>query len=165
MNSDQVLEIVNEQKRKRRDAKKWLRRVYYQTLRVEAEERALRVIEQRVNNAVGKMESDGASVDRSQSSRRREAALVDYAQKNEEFEIEAMKLAKVKHETMALISKIGDERLEKIAERRYVDCLSWRDVEKIEAFSHAHMMRLHIDILNKTAAILERLPKKKEVQL
>ena len=156
MKSDEILKLAEEQKRRRRDAKRWLKRVYFQTLRVEAEERALKYIEARVNNSVGKMETDGASVDRSQSSRRREAALVDYAQKNEELEAECMKLAKLKHETRETIAKIKDERLERIAERRYVDCLTWHDVEKIEAFSHAHMMRLHVEILNKAAAILEK---------
>ena len=96
MKSDEILELAEEQKRRRRDAKRWLKRVYFQTVRVEAEERALKYIEARVNNSVGKMETDGASVDRSQSSRRREAALVDYAQKNEELEAECMKLAKLK---------------------------------------------------------------------
>lgn len=156
MRSDEILEIAEEQRRDRREAKKWLKRVYYQTLRVEAEERALKVIEQRVNNAVGKMETDGASVDRNSSNRRREEALLDYSQKNLDFEAECVKLAKLKHETRQIIGELHDGRLEKIAERRYVDCLSWKDVERIEAYSHGHIMRLHVEILNKTAQILKR---------
>ena len=156
MNSDEVLKIAKIQTIRRKEAKRWLKRVYYQTLRVEAETRALSIIEQRVNNAVGKLDNDGASIDRSQSSKKREAALVDSAQKNEELEAECTKLAKLKHDTRKTIAKIKDERLERIAERRYIDCLTWHDVEKIEAFSHAHIMRLHVDILNKVAAILEK---------
>lgn len=156
MNSDEILELAEEQKKNRKEAKKWLRRVYQQTLRVEAEERALNKLEERVNNAVGKLENDGASLDRSQSSTRREAALVDYAQKSEELEAEAMKLDKLKRETMKVIKKLKDDKLEKIAEHRYVDCLAWRDVEKIDAYSHPHAMRLNKEILNKVAAILER---------
>lgn len=156
MRSDEALAISKIQRIRRLEAKRWLKRVYYQTLRVEADARALAVIEGRVNNAVGKLDNDGASIDRSQSSKRREAALVDYAQKNEELEAESTKLAKLKHETRETIAKIKDERLERIAERRYIDCLTWHDVEKIEAFSHAHIMRLHVDILNKVAAILEK---------
>lgn len=156
MNSDQALMIARMQEASRKDAKRWLRRVYYQTLRVEAEERALKVIEARVNNAVGKMETDGASIDRHQSSRRREDTLLDYVQKNKDLEEEFVKLAKLKHETRAVIAQLKDIKLQSIAEHRYIDCLEWRDVEKIDAYSHSHMMRLQADILNGVAAILYR---------
>ena len=154
MRSDEALAISKMQRVRRLEAKRWLERVYYQTLRVEADARALAVIEGRVNNAVGKLDNDGASIDRSQSSKRREAALVDYAQKNEELEEETMKLEKLKKETRIVISKFGDEKLEKIAGWRYIDCLRWKDVEKIAAYSHPHMMRIQNDILNKVAGIL-----------
>lgn len=81
MNSDEILALAKLQEANRKSAKRWLRRVYYQTLRVEAEERALKVIEARVNNAVGKMESDGAGTDRDQSNKRREDTLLEYVQK------------------------------------------------------------------------------------
>lgn len=154
MNSEQALIIAKMQDASRKDAKRWLRRVYYQTLRVEAEQRALKVIEARVNNAVGKMENDGASIDRDQSSRKREDTLLDYVQKNKDLEEEFMKLAKIKHETRAVISQLKDQRLEQIAEHRYIDCLEWRDIEKIDAYSHSHLMRLQGEILNRIAGIL-----------
>ena len=156
MNSEQALKIARMQETSRKDAKRWLRRVYYQTLRVEAEERALKVIEARVNNAVGKMETDGASIDRHQSSRRREDILLEYVQKNKDLEEEFVKLAKLKHETRVVIAQLKDARLQSIAEHRYIDCLEWRDVEKIDAYSHSHIMRLQSDILNGVAAILKR---------
>jgi len=156
MKSDEALAISKIQKIRRLEAKRWLERVYYQTLSVEADARALALFEERVNNAVGKLENDGASLDRSQSSKRREAALVDYAQKNQELEEETRKLEKLKNETRLVIWKLGDERLEKIAKLRYIDCLRWKDVEKIAAYSHPHMMRIQNDILNKVAGILEK---------
>ena len=156
MNSDEILQLAEQQRTERKDAKRWLKRVYYQTLRVEAEERALRVIEGRVNNAVGKMETDGSGVDRDQSNKRREDALIDYVQKKADLEAETLKLAKLKHDTRQVLGLISDERLRVIAERRYIDCLDWRDVEKVEAYCHSHMMRLHVDILNSVAAILKR---------
>ena len=154
MNSEQALNIAKLQDASRKDAKRWLRRVYYQTLRVEAEQRALKIIEDRVNNAVGKMETDGASIDRQQSTRRREDTLLDYAQKNKDIEEEFIKLARLKHETRVVISKLQDQRLETIAEHRYIDCLEWRDVEKIDNYSHSHLMRLQSEILTRIAAIL-----------
>lgn len=154
MNSEQALNIARLQEAARKDAKRWLRRVYFQTLRVEAEERALKVIEQRVNNAVGKMESDGAGIDRHQSSRRREDNLLDYVQKNKDLEAEFMKLASLKHETRQVIAQLKNPRLQSIAEHRYIDCLEWRDVERIDAYSHSHLMRLQSEILNGVAAIL-----------
>ena len=156
MNSDQALAMARLKEARKKDAKRWLRRVYFQTLRVESEERALKVIEARVNNAVGKMETDGASIDRAQSSRRREDTLLEYVQKNKDLESEFMKLAKLKHETRAVIAQLKDQRLETIAEHRYIDCLEWRDIEKIDAYSHSHLMRLQADILNGVAAILYR---------
>ena len=156
MNSDEVLTTARAQEANRKSAKKWLRRVYYQTLRVEAEKRALKVIEARVNNAVGKMESDGAAVDRDQTNRKREDTLLDYVQKNKDLEEEYMKLARLKHETRAVIAELKDERLEAIAENRYINCLEWRDIEKINAYSHSHIMRLQSDILSKISAILIR---------
>jgi predicted oxidoreductase len=154
MNSSDILATARRQEMNRREAKRWLKRVYYQTLKVEAERRALNVIEARVNNAVGKLENDGASIDRGQSNKKHEDMLLSYAQKNEDLEKEELKLSKLKHETRMVISKIRDDRLESIAEHRYVDCLAWRDVEKIDAFSHSHIMRLQNEILNRIAVIL-----------
>jgi len=156
MNSEQALTIARMQETGRREAKRWLRRVFQQTLRVEAEKRALDFIEARVNNAVGKMETDGSSIDRNQSTRRREENLLDYVQKQKDLEEEVMKLAKLKAETRAVIAQLKDHKLQRIAEHRYIDCLEWRDVEKIDAYSHSHIMRLQADILNGVAAILSR---------
>lgn len=156
MNSDEILALAKLQEANRKSAKRWLRRVYYQTLRVEAEERALKVIEARVNNAVSKMESDGAGTDRDQSNKRREDTLLEYVQKNQDLEEEFMKLARLKHETRAVIAELKDTRLETIAENRYINCLEWRDIEKINAYSHSHIMRLQAEILTKISAILIR---------
>lgn len=67
-----------------------------------------------------------------------------------------MKLARLKHETRAVIAELKDTRLETIAENRYINCLEWRDIEKINAYSHSHIMRLQAEILTKISAILIR---------
>lgn len=156
MNSSEVLKIAEEQKRIRRDAKRWLKRVYYQALRVEAEQRALVILEDRVNSCIGKYENDGTNGDRDRTRKRREDDLIDYVEKRESVERELSKYMRMRHDTLKVISKLDDPVLETILEKRYIDRLQWDDVVKITNYSRAQVFRYHNKAIEKVAGYLNK---------
>lgn len=156
MKSDEILANAEEQKKRRRDAKRWLKRVYFQAMRVEAEERALEFIEARVNACTAQYENDGTKGDRDRSRKRREDELLDYVEKSEQVEKERIKLAMMRHETRKVIAKLKDPVLETIVENRYINRLQWADVIKLSNYSRAQVFRFHNKAIEKIAAILRK---------
>ena len=156
MKSDEILIYAEEQKKRRKDAKKWLKRVYYQSLRVEAEERALEVLEARVNACTAQYENDGGKGDRDRSQKRKEDELLDYVEKSDRVEKERGKLARLRHETRQVIAQIQDPILETIVENRYINRLQWIDVIKLSSYSRAQVFRFHNKAIEKVAAILQK---------
>lgn len=137
------------------DAKQWLKRVHVIAVRVESNERMLEVLQDKVNQAVAKYESSGATVDREQANKRKEEEMLDYVEQQEKVERSRSLLSKETHKVRYVISKIDDPTLEEIATNRYINRLSWNDVIRISNYSRAQVFRYHLHILEKVAGILK----------
>lgn len=142
-------------------AKQWLRRIHYLALRVEASERTLEVLQNRIDGGVAKYENTGATVDRDQARKKHEDQMLDYVEQSEKLSKERHKLNREIVKTRKVIKKIGDPELEAIATNRYIFRLNWSDVVKISHFSRAQVFRYHLKMLDKVAAILNNEKEKK----
>lgn len=136
-------------------AKQWLRRAHKFALKVEADARMLEILAGRVNSAVAKYESDGASVDREAARKRKEDDLLSYSDQRALVEKEQLQLIKEMTKSRQIIKQMRDPVLESIAINRYVDRLGWDDVVKLNHYSRAQIFRLHLKMLEELAKVLQ----------
>ncbi len=136
--------------------KERLNRVYYMSRQLEADERMLEVLGQRLAPGAAKYESDGTeSHDPDAARARHEDNLLDYS-------IQVAKVEKLRGaviaatvETREAIERLSDCEEKSIAIDRYINRLRWEDISKVEHISIAKVYRLNSSALNKLADILK----------
>ena len=137
-------------------AKLWLNRNYYSSRQLDADRRMLAVIENVVNSAVARYESDGTSSGDSDAARHRhEDKLLEYSEQLERVERESRELAEEMLKTRRAIDKLEDEDHRAVAIERYINRQKWNDIADIIHISRAQLFRVHDKMLEQMAKILK----------
>lgn len=137
-------------------AKLWLNRNYYSSRQLDADRRMLAVIENVVNSAVARYESDGTSSGDADAARHRhEDKLIEYSEQLERVERESRELAEEMLKTRRAIDKLEDEDHRAVAIERYINRQKWNDIADIIHMSRAQLFRVHDKMLEQMAKILK----------
>ena len=136
-------------------AKLWLNRNYYSSMQLDADKRMLAIIENVVNSAVARYESDGTSSGDADAARaRHEDKLLEYSMQRERVERETRQLLAENEKTRRAIDKLEDEDQKAVAINRYINRHKWNDIADIIHISRAQLFRVHDKMLEAMAKIL-----------
>lgn len=136
-------------------AKLWLNRNYYSSMQLDADKRMLAIIENVVNSAVARYESDGTSSGDADAARaRHEDKLLEYSMQRERVERETRQLLAENEKTRRAIDKLEDEDQKAVAINRYINRQKWNDIADIIHISRAQLFRVHDKMLEAMAKIL-----------
>lgn len=142
---------------KARRAKDWLNRNYHLSRQVEADQRMLELLDNRLGSGVAKYESDGSECHDSDAARaRHEDTLLDYSQLKEKLEKETLILVQETTKTRKAIEELSDPALKAVAVDRYINRLRWEDISKVEHISIAQVFRINEKMLEQMSDILSR---------
>lgn len=137
-------------------AQHWLNRNYNAYRKLEADKRMLEVMKNRLGSGVSKYESDGSeSHDTDKARARHEDALLDFSELKGKIEKEERRLFAETVETKAKIDQLDDPTLQAIATDRYINCLKWEDIARLEHISRAQLYRFNTKMLEQMADILK----------
>lgn len=137
-------------------AKLWLNRNFNKARQLEADQRMLEIMRNRLGSAVATYETDGTqSHDTDQARARHEDALIDYSMQKAKVEKEERELLAGMTETREEIEKLGDPSLRAVAIDRYINRLKWNDIATLEHVSIAQVHRIHQTMLVEMVDILK----------
>lgn len=138
-------------------AKNWLNRNYHLSRQVEADQRMLELLNNRLGSGVAKYESDGSESHDSDAARaRHEDTLLEYSQLKEKLEKESIILVQETAKTRKAIDELGDPALKALAVDRYINRLRWEDISKLEHISIAQVFRINEKMLEEMSHILSK---------
>ena len=136
-------------------AKNWLNRNYYLSRQLDADQRMLEIMRNRLGSGVARYESDGSeSHDPDRAKARHDDALLEYSLQMEKVEQEAKKLNEEDIKTRRAIAELSDPTLKAIAVDRYINRLKWEAIAALEHRSVAQVYRDHKTMLERMAEIL-----------
>lgn len=136
-------------------AKNWLNRNYNLSRQLEADQRMLEIMSNRLQSGVARYESDGSEVhDPDRAKARHDDALLEYSIQKDKVEKEAKKLTEEDLKTRKAISELSDPTLKAIAVDRYINRLKWEAIAALEHRSVAQVYRDHKTMLERMAEIL-----------
>lgn len=136
-------------------AKTWLNRNYQLSRQLEADQRMLEIMLNRLQSGVARYESDGSeSHDPDRAKTRHDDALLEYSIQRDKVEKEARKLNREDMKTRKAIGELSDPLLRALATDRYINRLKWEAVAALEHRSIAQIYRDHKTMLERMAEIL-----------
>lgn len=137
-------------------AKKWLNRNYHATRELDAEQRLLEVLLNRLGTGVATYKSDGTESHDSDAARaRHEDALLEYSSQKEKVERLQHRLIRETARTKKAIDLLSDPTHRAVAIDRYINCLRWADVASLEHISIAQVYRINNAMLEQMADVLK----------
>lgn len=137
-------------------AKLWLNRNYNLNKQVEADQRMLEILQDRLGNGVAKYESDGSECHDSDAARQRhEDTLLEMSQLRERYEREKRQLVEETAKTRKAISELQDPAQRAVAVDRYINGLKWENIAELEHVAIAQVYRIHRTMLEQMATVLE----------
>lgn len=136
-------------------AKNWLNRNYNLSRQLEADQRMLEIMSNRLGSGVARYESDGSeSHDPDRAKARHDDALLEYSIQKDKVEKEARRLMTEDLKTRQAIAELSDPTHRAIAIDRYINRLKWEAIAALEHRSVAQVYRDHKQMLEKMADIL-----------
>ena len=136
-------------------AKNWLNRNFNAYKQLEADQRMLEIILNRLQSGVARYESDGTEChDPDASKARHDDALLEYSELKAKVEKEEKRLVSEAIKTREAISQLSDPAHRAVAVDRYINRLRWEDIATLEHISIAQVYRLNLTMLEKMAEIL-----------
>ena len=136
-------------------AKNWLNRNYQLSRQLEADQRMLEIMRNRLQSGVARYDSDGSeSHDPDRAKARHDDALLEYSLQMEKVEKEARRLTEEDLKTRKAIGELSDPTHRAVAIDRYINRLKWDKVAALEHRSVAQVFRDHKDMLEKMAEVL-----------
>ena len=136
-------------------AKNWLNRNYNLSRQLEADQRMLEIMLNRLTSGVSKYESDGSeSHDPDAAKARHDDALLEYSIQKNKVEQEARKLTEEDLKTRKAIAELSDPTHRALAVDRYINRLKWDAIAALEHRSVAQVYRDHKTMLERMAEIL-----------
>lgn len=135
-------------------AKEWLNRNFNFARQVEADQRMLEIMSNRLGSGVSKYETDGSeSHDVDKARARHDDALIEYSLQREKVEREEKKLIEEMTKTRRAIDRLSDPAHQAVAIDRYINRLRWADIATLEHVSIAQVHRIHSSMLERMASI------------
>ena len=136
-------------------AKNWLNRNFQLSRQLEADQRMLEIMSNRLGSGVARYESDGSeSHDPDRAKARHDDALLEYSIQKDRVEKEALKLAEEDLKTRKAIAELSDPTHRALAVDRYINRLKWEAIAALEHRSVAQVYRDHKTMLERMADIL-----------
>lgn len=136
-------------------AKNWLNRNFQLSRQLEADQRMLEIMSNRLGSGVARYESDGSeSHDPDRAKARHDDALLEYSIQKDRVEKEALKLAEEDLKTRKAIAELSDPTHRALAVDRYINRLKWESIAALEHRSVAQVYRDHKTMLERMADIL-----------
>ena len=136
-------------------ARDWLNRNYQLSRQLEADQRMLEIMRNRLQSGVARYESDGSeSHDPDRAKARHDDALLEYSLQTEKVEKEVRKLTAEDLKTRKAIGELSDPTHRAVAIDRYINRLKWDAIAALEHRSVAQVYRDHKEMLEKMAEIL-----------
>lgn len=136
-------------------AKSWLNRNFQLSRQLEADQRMLEIMSNRLGSGVARYESDGSeSHDPDRAKARHDDALLEYSIQKDKVEKEAKKLTEEDLKTRKAISELSDPTHRALAVDRYINRLKWEAIAALEHRSVAQVYRDHKTMLERMADIL-----------
>ena len=136
-------------------AKNWLNRNYNLSRQLEADQRMLEIMSNKLGSGVARYESDGSeSHDPDRAKARHDDALLEYSIQKDKVEKEARRLMTEDLKTRQAIAELSDPTHRAIAIDRYINRLKWEAIAALEHRSVAQVYRDHKQMLEKMADIL-----------
>ena len=136
-------------------AKNWLNRNFQLSRQLEADQRMLEIMSNRLGSGVARYESDGSeSHDPDRAKARHDDALLEYSIQKDRVEKEAPKLAEEDLKTRKAIAELSDPTHRALAVDRYINRLKWEAIAALEHRSVAQVYRDHKTMLERMADIL-----------
>ncbi|MCQ2308041.1 MAG: hypothetical protein MJ000_10860 [Bacteroidales bacterium] len=139
-----------------KSAKDWLNRRFNFYQELEADKRTLEKLENLVNSAVGSYTPREGSTDADKARQRHEDLLADYSEQLETIERKEAEYRGVTETTRKAIAELSKSTYRAIAIDRYINCLKWKDIARVEHISEQHLYKLHGEMLREMAEILRR---------
>lgn len=137
-------------------AKCWLNRNYNLNKQVEADQRMLEILQDRLGSGVAKYESDGTECHDSDAARKRhEDILLELSQLRERYEREKRQLVEETAKTRKAIGELQDPAQRAVAVDRYINRLKWENIAELEHIAIAQVYRLNSLMLEQMANVLD----------
>lgn len=131
---------------KQYQAKRWLSRCYELNREIKILEDQLEVIRQRVNNAVGRYEASEVQTSRGRGLR--EDLIGEVIELEDRIQSRLTELLAEDNLTSEAINEVDNSVIRAILTARYVNRYSWTKIERLYNYSHAHIMRIHLQGLD-----------------
>lgn len=128
-------------------AKRWLSRCYELNREIKILEDQLEVTRQRVNNAVGRYEIQEVQTSRGRGLR--EDLIGEVIELEDRIQSRLRELIAEDNLTTEAINSLETSVERSIMMARYVNRYSWTKIERLYNYSHAHIMRIHLQGLDK----------------
>lgn len=131
--------------------KEYLSKVYHMTRQLQADERMLEVMGQRLFTGVANYQHDGGAHDTDAAIARHEDQLLDYSIQLQKVEKLRTRLGNTMTEIRDAIDDLSDPEWKAIAIDRYITNLRWNDIARLEHMSEAKVYRINSIVIEKLA--------------
>lgn len=136
-------------------AKRWLSRNFELNREIRLLEDKLEVSRQRVNNIVGRYELNEIQMQHNRGGR--EDLIAEVIELEDLVERRLKLLMSEDNKTTEAIDKLETSIERAVLIARYVNRYSWTKIERIYRYSHAQMMRIHLNALDRIEIMEEEL--------
>lgn len=135
-------------------AKIWLSRTFDLMSKVEAEQRTLLVLQNKLGSGVRNYDSLGIARDLDSAVRRHEDLLLEFSLQNERIEKTQLLLFQELGRTRNVIERLSKPIYQAIATDRYINNLKWKEIEKNYSYSSSEIYRFHEYLLAEVFEII-----------